>query len=34
MMDHDYWGMGYGIWFVPVIIILIFVLFFRKRLNK
>lgn len=34
MMDHNYWGMGYGIWFVPIIIILLVVLVLRSKPKK
>jgi hypothetical protein len=33
MMDHNFWGMGWGIWIIPLAILLIIIIFLRNRKN-
>ena len=33
-MNNHYWGMGWGMWIIPIAIILIIVFFLRGRRRK
>ena len=31
MMNHDYWGMGWGMWIIPALIVVLIIFLFRNN---